>query len=266
MPSGRPNIYLPFLAALGDKDIYCPATIVDHGLRSGLFDQYLDLHLPNEKQLRRSIRHTMARFAKNHGFPPEGDGFTTQKCKGRPEMVGWCGFRWKQAARLLSQENEQTQNEAISLLEPVNILKPKDLLAKDGLFYLADVADILKFNATALVDAALVLIRGNLSPWEYLGLVPMVDNRWLVYMPAFAAFYNKSLKGKRRVDQWNVNRFLGALDIYPLTKVKSLLKFIPPKEMRKMTVKQKREYGIWAAPQVSGFVAHKGTLLKRQPK
>jgi hypothetical protein len=89
---GRPFKYLQFIALLHDQEIYTPAKIVREGLNHGL------LHELDEVQVRKTrqrIRHTLARFAKNHSFPTKGDG--TVALPGQYLVVGWRGGRWKQA-------------------------------------------------------------------------------------------------------------------------------------------------------------------------
>ena len=52
------------------------------------------------------IRHTMARFAKNHDFPNEGDG--TVVLFGQAPSFAWHGSRWKSA---FEGKTTQTQHE-----------------------------------------------------------------------------------------------------------------------------------------------------------
>ena len=115
MPVGRPSLYLPFLAVLPDTDIHCPATIVTYGKECGLFDHYITLQ---GKALKRAnIRHTLARFARNHHFPKKGDGWV-KPTKFQPMTVGWTGYRWKQAAKIANEEASRSEmDQAMLYLE-----------------------------------------------------------------------------------------------------------------------------------------------------
>lgn len=90
---GRPMKYRDFLDILEEDAIYLPATIVDHGIKHGLVELFQDLEQAKKNRLK--IRHTLARFAKNHGFPEEGDG--SIKMPGQTSMPGWFGWRWQAA-------------------------------------------------------------------------------------------------------------------------------------------------------------------------
>lgn len=90
-PTGRPLKYRNLIECLEDGEIYTPASIVNHGIDRGLLD-------PEAEQItstRIKIRHTLARFAKNHSFPLEGDGNVI--LPGQSLARGWSGGRWKQA-------------------------------------------------------------------------------------------------------------------------------------------------------------------------
>ena len=90
---GRPMKYKPFLMALDDDRVYCPATIVLNGERKGLFSPDLDRDRLRQQKVR--IRHTFARFSVNHGFPRKGDGLSSDLIEGQAPQRGWLGSRWK---------------------------------------------------------------------------------------------------------------------------------------------------------------------------
>ena len=85
--------YKPFLIALEDDKIYCPATIVLNGEKNGLFPSEMDVEELRRQKVR--IRHTFARFSANHGFPREGDGPSSDFVPGQAPQRGWLGSRWK---------------------------------------------------------------------------------------------------------------------------------------------------------------------------
>ncbi|CAM2067762.1 hypothetical protein SCOR_20440 [Sulfidibacter corallicola] len=92
--AGRPMKYAPFLLALDDDQVYSPATIVRHGEEKGILEPWGD-DPEDYRRLKIKIRHSLARFSKNHGFPDEGDGIVT--LAGQAPTRGWLGSRWKEA-------------------------------------------------------------------------------------------------------------------------------------------------------------------------
>jgi len=94
-PIGRPMKYRHFLTILKDDDIYCPSTIVNYGEKAGFLK---DIPESEYSHKRRQIRHALARFTKNHAFPYEGDGLTSELIRGQSPQRGWLGERWKAAA------------------------------------------------------------------------------------------------------------------------------------------------------------------------
>lgn len=90
---GRPLKYRSLIEHLDDDKIYSPASIVNSALEAGLLNS--DDDAESFKIARVRIRHTLARFAKSHKFPKEGDGFVT--LRGQALARGWRGKRWKAA-------------------------------------------------------------------------------------------------------------------------------------------------------------------------
>ena len=87
---GRPKKYSHFIAALDDETCYTPGAIFANAMSIGLVTKNQQRHLEKARQ---RVRHTLARLAANHGFPPEGDGHV--KLPGQCLTVGWFGKRWK---------------------------------------------------------------------------------------------------------------------------------------------------------------------------
>ena len=92
-PVGRPMKYRHFVLILEDETLYCPATIVEHASRHGLVSS--SGRQEEGKKLRIRIRHTLARFSKNHQFPEMGDGLVVMR--GQAPQRAWFGWRWKKA-------------------------------------------------------------------------------------------------------------------------------------------------------------------------
>lgn len=97
---GRPMKHAHFLESLQDDLIYSPATIVAAYLLKvpdGVA-QASPSNPTETKTIRIRVRHSLARFAKNHDFPTEGDGPVSHPITGQAPMRGWTGKRWKKAA------------------------------------------------------------------------------------------------------------------------------------------------------------------------
>ena len=86
---GRPRKYGKLMDLLEDQVLYSPGAIALLARDKG--------HLSSDDKKclrqRRRIRHTLARFAKNHHFPPAHGAV---KIRGQRETDGWTGFHWKQ--------------------------------------------------------------------------------------------------------------------------------------------------------------------------
>ncbi len=89
---GRPMKYRHLIENLEDDVLYSAGAIVLNAIAKGLLDE-----VPAEemKQQKLRIRHTMCRFAKNHGFPKAGEGWVI--IDGQAPTPGWRGATWKAA-------------------------------------------------------------------------------------------------------------------------------------------------------------------------
>ena len=259
--TGRPNLYLPYLAVLEDWEIYSPATILRKGIDCGLFSFYIKLTECNEETAKRRIRHTLSRLKHNHELPREGDGSLTHQIEGRMPGFGWYGYRWKTAAGLISE----TPKKNVDCVAPIfgEICKnefPEILLGRNGLFHLADVARVLGVNANNLIIAAKVLTKGNLRPWTRMGLLPAINGRWLVMMPVFSRFIatcQEKYKNPSKCSYWQYLKVCGVLPIEKLRLDKFTLQ-----KIRQMKMADKKALGIWKSPFTNDLVALDG-LLKR---
>ena len=259
---GRPGLYLPFLAVLSDNEIHCPATIVRYGKECGLFDHYIALQGKDEHHLRINIRHTLARFVKNHHFPKDGDGWI-EPSKQQQMMIGWTGYRWKQAAKIAIEKAAVAELDQLYLEKVGRRISRPRLLEKKALFVFSDVCGILKIHKNAFILAARVLAAGGYSTWELMGMVPMDEDQWLINMPRFAHFFQEcqTLNGPGSL-KWKPFSLLRVLDIYPLDQMMNAIEPLSIKDIQKMTKKKKADLGIWTTPQIQGFVIRKAILTK----
>lgn len=112
--AGRPLKYRNLIEVLGNDEIYSPASIVNNGVALGLVQS--DQDEVELKSNRIKIRHTLARFAKNHGFPPQGDGSVV--LPGQSLARGWEGRRWKDALPEKRGRQDQVQELEVATAEP----------------------------------------------------------------------------------------------------------------------------------------------------
>ena len=101
---GRPWKYRHFLVLLQDEPLYCPATIADLLVELNCRDVDGE---PDPGLFRRRLRIAMARFAKKRGFPKHGDGMVDYDAQA--PIVGWFGWRWKQAAGVLDERQKHNR-------------------------------------------------------------------------------------------------------------------------------------------------------------
>ena len=263
--AGRPNKYLPFIAALSEEDIYSPATILSNGEECGLFSLYLRLSGDREEILRRKIRHTLQRFSCNHHFP-DADGPVTHRLKFQAPAFGWRGNRWKVAAKLISGQTTAKSCGAIKLEYIAKNQHPNALLERNGLFTLTDVAHVLNLDPNSLTTFAKALAKSHLSPWVHTGFVPAIDGQWLINMSSFAPFFMKCRENyKRRPARWTEFDYLELLDIYPLAGNEKLPNKLNIQTIEEMEPDDRKKFGVWKTRHIEGFLVQKPVLARSAP-
>ena len=99
---GRPMKYKNLIMTLDERVIYTPALIARFAAENGYIEAY-EAMTPREQNLaKQRIRISLGRFAKNNGFPPDGDGMI--RLPGQAPNCGWFGWRWQYAAEARTQE------------------------------------------------------------------------------------------------------------------------------------------------------------------
>lgn len=247
--------FLPFLAVLCDEDIYTPDTIVRYGRKCGLFDFYLALS--PDRHLDLKIRRKLTRLADEHAFPKQGDGLLTRGSHG--SAVGYAGRRWKLACKLAPEH----------LAEPLGKIKLKKykagsfgLLDQRSLFVLAEIEDDLRIKAKTFIDAATVVQEGGSSTWQLMGLVPVIGNQWLVYMPIFSILYQNCSKNlSKDASAWTTKGLLEQIGIFRLTDFEKMFPDLQTDKIERMAVSERKDAGIWYATSL-GFVIQRDILAK----
>lgn len=133
----------------------------------------------------------------------------------------------------------------------------KELLLKKEIFFLKDVAKVLKFDINKVKKKAKELEARNRSPWEEMGC-RKIWSHWMVRMKVFSHFYRKHLvpKVSRVEPHWDGNTLLSQKGKYLLTEVCKKLPFTSH-QIRYQANKSKNaklEYGMWKDKDLNAFV------------
>ena len=118
---GRPMKYKHFILMLEEDGLFTPAAIADDGENKGFVQPFIDGD--NYGEVRRRIRHTLARLSQNHDFPKEGDGMINRE--GQQPQRGWYGWRWKMATRPGANTSLKTKEEVVASLEKAEAKRAK---------------------------------------------------------------------------------------------------------------------------------------------
>lgn len=133
----------------------------------------------------------------------------------------------------------------------------KELLNKKEIFFLKDVAKVLKFDINKVKKRAKELESQNLSPWRIMGC-RKIWSHWMVRMKVFAPYYRKHLvpKVSKVQEHWDGNTLLSQKGKYLLTEVCKKLPFTSH-QIRYQANKSKNakvEYGMWKDKDLNAFV------------
>lgn len=133
----------------------------------------------------------------------------------------------------------------------------KELLGKEGIFFLKDIVKVLDLDSLKVKRAANDLEKRGKSAWDILG-ARKVWNHWIVRMKVFAPYYRAKLRRiTRYVDPaWDGNELLRQRGLFLLTDVCQLLPFSTHqlRYQAKRNPHAKEEYGVWKEPSLHAFV------------
>jgi hypothetical protein len=134
---------------------------------------------------------------------------------------------------------------------------PKELLAKQEIFFLKDVVKVLKLDMNKVKKKAKEMEEHGRSPWEVMGC-RKIWSHWMVRMKVFAPYYRKHLvpKVKRVEPHWDGNTLLSKKGHYLLTEVCKKLPFTSHQiRYQANKVKNpKQQYGMWKDKDLNAFV------------
>ena len=134
---------------------------------------------------------------------------------------------------------------------------PEELLAKNGIFFLKDVAKLLGLDSLKVIKKVRELEEQDESPWQIMGL-RKIWSHWTVRMKVFAPYYEQHLKSKVRAieEDWDGNVLLKQKGIFLLSEVCELIPFstYQIRYQAKQNPNSQREYGIWKDKDINRFV------------
>ena len=133
----------------------------------------------------------------------------------------------------------------------------EDLLAQEGIFFLKDVAALLKMDSARVVKRVKAMAETEENPWRVMGIRKMW-NHWVVRMKVFAPYYRANLFTRvQPVDaSWDSNQLLQQPGHFLLSEVCELIPFstYQIRYQAKQNKRAREEYGIWKDPVMSRFV------------
>jgi len=137
----------------------------------------------------------------------------------------------------------------------------EQLLTKQGIFFLKDIAEILEIDSTTIKKRARAMRDRGESPWQVMG-VRKIWNHWFIRMKVFAPFYRKHLVSRVRVvpPDWNANILVRQRGIFYLADVCRLIPFTP-QQLRYQTKRHpnaRAELGIWKDEDLGAYLVDMG--------
>ncbi len=133
----------------------------------------------------------------------------------------------------------------------------RELLTKKEIFFLKDVAKVLKIDIAKVKKKAKDLENAGHSPWQVMGC-RKIWSHWMVRMKVFAPYYKRHFVPKINHvhDEWDGNTLLSQKGRYLLTEVCKKLPFTSH-QIRYQANKSKNaknEYGMWKDKDLNAFV------------
>jgi len=131
------------------------------------------------------------------------------------------------------------------------------LLGREGVFFLKDVAKTLEIDPVKFKRRAREIRERGSSTWRVMG-ARKIWNHWIVRMKVFAPYYRRHFIPKvRRVPKdWTGNRLLQAEGVFYLAEVCRYIPFSTHqlRHQAKQNPKAREEYGVWKDVELGVFL------------
>ena len=149
------------------------------------------------------------------------------------------------------------EKDEMSLKEVRRHWSARELLSKEGIFFLKDIVKILEIDSAKIKKKARELAAVNKSCWQVMG-ARKVWNHWVVRMKVFAPYYKKHLEPKVRSikKEWNGNTMLKQKGVFVLADVCRLIPFNSHqlRYQSKQNPRSREEYGVWKDQEMNAFL------------
>jgi len=149
------------------------------------------------------------------------------------------------------------EDDELNLIQPHALWTREELLAKEGIFFLKDVADILELDSTRIKRRAIELRERGIAAWREMG-VKKIWNHWVIRMKVFAPYYREHFRPLyRRIDKsWDANTLLEQEDVFLLADVVKLLPFTDHqlRYQAKKKPEARETIGIWKDEKLGQFL------------
>ena len=149
------------------------------------------------------------------------------------------------------------QDDEMKLEQIRTKLSRDQLLRKEGVFFLKDIAEILDIDSTTIKKRARAMRRAGQSPWRKMG-VRKIWNHWFIRMKVFAPYYRRHLVSRVRAvpPDWNANILLREHGIFYLAEVCRLIPFTPQqlRYQAKRRADPRTELGIWKDEDLGAYL------------
>ncbi len=133
----------------------------------------------------------------------------------------------------------------------------EQLLAREGVFFLKDIAKILEIDPVKFKRRATEIEARGQSTWRVMG-ARKIWNHWIVRMKAFAPYYRKHFSSRvRRIPaEWDGNTLLEQQGVFYLADV---CRFIPfsTNQLRyqaKQNPNARHELGVWKDSEIGAYL------------
>ena len=168
-----------------------------------------------------------------------------------------------------SQQPSVFQEDEMNLIRVDEDWTAADLLEKEGIFFLKDVAPVLGMEPILVKRHVRLIEQKGQSPWQVMG-ARKIWNHWIVRMKVFAPYYRVHLtKRTRKVNpDWDGNTLLQQRGIFYLTDVCGQIPFATH-QLRYQASRRRNprgEIGVWKDADLNAFLVDMdvfGSWIKR---
>ena len=155
------------------------------------------------------------------------------------------------------QSDPVFKQDELQLVEVDPSWTAEDILGREGVFFLKDIAKPLKLEPVKVKHHAREILRRGSSPWEVMG-ARKIWNHWVLRMKLFAPYYRKHLISRvcEVQPEWDGNQLLEQSGTFYLTDVCRKIPFTSHqlRYQSKRERKSRQTIGIWKDPELKSYL------------